>query len=236
MTSTVRIPGHVRTVPAAGGGSILLDQRTGRCYAMNGVARKLWLAWERTGDFERALAVLAAGRPAGEKFVAECRTWAQTLLARGLIVAGPSTSDIDGRAGAGPSRPAEPCSPRLLRWCALLVLPVVLALVRLPFGVTVGLLGRPRRWWCHRAVTPAEAEAAVRAFGAVARSHPGRLACLELSLGAVLVLALTRRRLALVIGVADDPCRFHAWVDPGERPVNHQSDVDLAVFRPITVL
>lgn len=232
MTSTMRIPEHVRTVPAAGGGSILLDQRTGRCYAMNGVARQLWLAWERTGDFEQALAAL----PAGEQFVAECRTWAQTLLARGLIVTGPSTSDTDGEAGTGPSRPARPCSPRLLRCCALLVLPVVLALIRLPFGVTAALLGRSRQWWCHRAVTPAEAEAAAAAFGAVARSHPGRVACLELSLGAVLVLALTRRRLALVIGVAEDPCRFHAWVDPGERPVNHQSDVDIAVFRPITVL
>lgn len=238
MTSAWRIPEHVRAVTSPGGGGVVLDQRTGRCYAMNGVAMRLWLAWERTGDLPGAPDSVVAHRPARATggLSSESQALAEALLSRGLLV------QADGaRAGAeSPKRtamrPVAPCSSRSLRLCSVIVFPAVLLLIRLPFRVTVAVMRWLHGRWCNRMADASQARTALREFDLATRLHPGRVACLERSLGAVLAMALTRRRLSLVIGVADDPCRFHAWVDPGDRPVNHPPDADLSVFRPITVL
>jgi hypothetical protein len=75
--------------------------------------------------------------------------------------------------------------------------------------------------------------AALAAIDRTARFHLGRVACLELSLGAVVTLALTRRYSTLVIGVADDPCRFHAWVCAQETSVPYPADWNAADFRTV---
>lgn len=224
------IPDHVHVTTGPRGGSVLLDERSGRCYAMNGVANELWRAWDQTGDFDAALIAVARRNPvyATERFSTDARQLADTLLAKGLLVAGPRSERV-----AQEVRHREPRAKRGFRVAAVFAFPITLLLVLLPFRVTVRVLSWSRRRWCRREVTAEQALAAYTAFDKAARFHPGRVACLELSLGAVVTLALSRRYLSLVIGVADDPCRFHAWVETPDGPMTYPSQVDFAQFRPI---
>ncbi|MBL1120277.1 lasso peptide biosynthesis B2 protein [Streptomyces sp. 110] len=62
----------------------------------------------------------------------------------------------------------------------------------------------------------------VRAVRHTARLWPGRAACMETSLGAVLAAALLGRRLTWCLGArfAPPPVEYHAWAElPGHGPV-----------------
>ncbi|WP_091614445.1 lasso peptide biosynthesis B2 protein [Amycolatopsis saalfeldensis] len=70
-----------------------------------------------------------------------------------------------------------------------------------------------------------EAEDAVVAVRAAGRLCLGRVACLEESAAATLLLALSHRRVIWCHGAAADPIRLHAWVetvghDPVAEPVS----------------
>ncbi|GAB3159995.1 hypothetical protein GCM10027059_07120 [Myceligenerans halotolerans] len=67
--------------------------------------------------------------------------------------------------------------------------------------------------------TPAEAERAVRVVRRAARWMPARVACLEESVAAVLLLSMRRRRATWCHGIAPDPIQFHAWIQIDGRPV-----------------
>jgi Transglutaminase-like superfamily len=226
------IPDHVHMTTGPRGGTVLLDQRTGRCYAMNGIARQLWQAWHDTGDFDTALSVVAGRDPVDDRFRAESRKLAESLLAKGLLVTESRTGATrDDRVPHGEPDAASPN----FRLAAALAVPLTFLLVLLPFRVTVRLLTWSRRHWCRRGAATNQALAAMTATRMAARYHPGRVACLEVSLGTVITLALRRRYAALVIGVADDPCRFHAWVNAHEGPV-HDPHGWRPGFRPIITL
>jgi hypothetical protein len=54
--------------------------------------------------------------------------------------------------------------------------------------------------------------------------YPGRAACLERSLAAVLLAIAVRRRLDWCLGAVPDPYRFHAWVAVAGTPVTAADD------------
>jgi hypothetical protein len=103
----------------------------------------------------------------------------------------------------------------LIRFCGFRA---ALWLVRLTRG------GRSRFAWCRRPASEPEAEAVIGAVAWAARRYPGRAACLEQSLAAVLLVAAGRRRLDWCLGAATDPYRFHAWVEAAGRPVQSPAD------------
>ncbi|MFI2362643.1 lasso peptide biosynthesis B2 protein [Promicromonospora sp. NPDC019610] len=67
--------------------------------------------------------------------------------------------------------------------------------------------------------TSDEAEQAVCAVRWASQWAPFRVACLEESVAAVLVLAAHRRSVTWCHGVAPDPVQFHAWIQTHGSPV-----------------
>lgn len=203
--SRIRIPGHVRYSDAEHGGAVLLNVLSGRCYAINPTAGAMWRAWRSSGDFDTAINIITAEHPqlSGDRIRADAQALAAALARRGLIV-------FDSAADPQDRRPTA-------------VVPVALAMallmVRLPFGLTVKAIQRARRLHCQQEATMAQVAAMINAVRRAARWYPGRAACLEVSLATVTAMMLVGRRADLVIGVADDPHRFHAWVETGGVPV-----------------
>lgn len=103
-------------------------------------------------------------------------------------------------------------SPAATLLGAAAALVVGLALRVLPFArVTFGA-----RWLVSRArhsATDREVLRVLRAIDSGARFVPFRVACLERSLAAVLVLGLRRRAVTWCQGVRTPPFASHAWLD-----------------------
>jgi hypothetical protein len=98
---------------------------------------------------------------------------------------------------------------------------LALVLLKLPFRHTVRAVRLTRRLG-RRDLDTARAEALVGAVRHTARWWPGRAACMETSLGAVLAAALLCRRLDWCLGArfAPPPVEYHAWAElPGHGPV-----------------
>ncbi|NUT49481.1 MAG: lasso peptide biosynthesis B2 protein [Saccharothrix sp.] len=240
MATRLSIPRHVHDVSRPTGGGVLFDRNSGRCYAMNPTAYELWQEWHRSGDFDLALQAMADRNPdyCGRRFRSDSRRLADDLLRKGLLVTDPVVSRppegvVEVVAHRSPSAGSAVSG---LRVAALLAMPLALLLVRLPFRLTVRLVDWLRLHLCRGEATREQAFTAILATRAVTRYHLGRVACLELSLGAVLILAICRRHLSLVIGVADNPCRFHAWVETEGGSIGYPSDTDPTEFRPICTL
>ncbi len=107
------------------------------------------------------------------------------------------------------------------RLAAAAGLALALVLLRLPFRHTVRA-ARLARCLGRRELDAARAEALVGAVRHTARWWPGRAACMETSLGAVLAAALLGRRLDWCLGArfAPPPVEYHAWAElPGHGPV-----------------
>ncbi|MCK7622508.1 lasso peptide biosynthesis B2 protein [Streptomyces sp. RS10V-4] len=107
------------------------------------------------------------------------------------------------------------------RLAATAGLALALVLLRLPFRHTVRATRLARRLG-RRELGAARAEALVGAVRHTARWWPGRAACMETSLGAVLAAALLGRRLDWHLGArfAPPPVEYHAWAElPGHGPV-----------------
>ncbi|QKV97877.1 lasso peptide biosynthesis B2 protein [Streptomyces sp. NA02950] len=107
------------------------------------------------------------------------------------------------------------------RLAAAAGLVLALVLLKLPFRHTVHAARLARRL-DRRDLDAARAEALIGAVRHTARLWPGRAACMETSLGAVLAAALLGRRLNWCLGVrfSPPPVEYHAWADlPGHGPV-----------------
>lgn len=239
------IPEHVHESSAPHGGTVLLDARTGQWYAMNGTARALWSEWRESGDFDAGVRTVAARFPPalGERVRTDAGQLAEVLVQRGLVRAAPAAVPTTAltpspRPDKAPPRPprrngrGSPTTPRHDRPGATAALLIALCLLRLPFGVTVRAVAALTSR-CPRPATQAEAAVAVGLVGQVARLHPGRVACLELSLAATVRLALAGLSTEWCLGSADDPYRFHAWIEASGRPVTSSSDGDLTGFRKV---
>lgn len=107
------------------------------------------------------------------------------------------------------------------RFAAAAGLTLALVLLRLPFRWTVRAVRRARRLG-RRPMSSAQAEVIVSAVRHTARLWPGRAACMETSLGAVLAAALLGRRLDWCLGArfSPPPVEYHAWAAlPDDGPV-----------------
>lgn len=114
----------------------------------------------------------------------------------------------------------------LERCAAAAGLALALVLLRLPFRHTLRAVRCARRAG-RRPLTAAQAEALVEAARHTSRLWPGRAACMETSLGAVLAAALLGRRLHWSLGVrfAPPPVEYHAWAElPEDGPVGEYSE------------
>jgi hypothetical protein len=133
------------------------------------------------------------------------------------IPLGPAT------AGPGPSTSPRPALRRLAAGLLALGAPVALLgavlAVRLPFAAVHRAVHATRGRWAVRPEDLGRAEEFLTAVRRAARWYPGRAACLEVSLAAVLMSAACRRRLDWCLGAAPDPFRFHAWIACDGAPV-----------------
>ncbi|GAA3735229.1 branched-subunit amino acid ABC-type transport system permease component [Spinactinospora alkalitolerans] len=111
------------------------------------------------------------------------------------------------------------------RLAGLLGFTSAVLLLRLPIKHSVVIVGKLKRH-TPKSATMDEAAAAVAAGRAAARWFPGRAACLENSLAAVLTALLLRRSLDWCIGARLMPYAAHAWVEAGGRPVGETASPD----------
>lgn len=101
--------------------------------------------------------------------------------------------------------------------CAALI--VRTALRRLPFDRVTTTTARLTTW-TRRSATVDEALRVLSAIDHAARFLPFRVACLERSLAAVLLLAVRRRGVTWCVGVRTPPLASHAWIaDQGGVPI-----------------
>lgn len=284
------VPEHVRESSAPHGGSVLLDVRSGHCFAMNPIARALWQEWRRSRDFDSAVHVMASRypEPHHERIRQDARRLADDLISRGLLTVGgpeeeteeagipervisrpvnpaPATLQLvpaaaklqtrahrrsGGRGASGPvipsaaaemlmaATPVRPAGTRKGRGApavvvGLLGLLLALFLIRLPFRIVFRVVRWTARGWCRREATPRQAAASLTAVRRAAGLYPGRAACLEVSLATLAVLAFTGRRAVWCIGTADDPYRFHAWVEAQGVPVTPPDEYGNGAFRRV---
>lgn len=85
-----------------------------------------------------------------------------------------------------------------------------------------------------RRLPPATGTQTRKAIHAVRRISvllPGRWACLEESVAAAALLAMTGRRAEWRHGIATDPIRLHAWIEAGGHPVEEGPGID--AYTPI---
>ncbi|MGW2704581.1 lasso peptide biosynthesis B2 protein [Streptomyces sp. NPDC001340] len=97
------VPGHVRESQGAHGGAVLLDVRSGHCFAMNSVAKVLWQEWRRSRDFDAGVRVTAQLFPEAchERIQEDARDLVDALVSRGLLATGCHDTEGEGSASAG---------------------------------------------------------------------------------------------------------------------------------------
>lgn len=250
----LRIPGHVHYGEGPGGGTILLNTRTGQWHVINGSARELWEECRRTGDFDAAVAVSAGRVPAAhaQRLRRDAEVLAEALLDRGLLTSGRSGRTVfpksrrepaarnRGQAAerippaGGPPPTGSPAQApearfrlrRRDRIAGLLGLALALCLLWLSFRAVLRTVSVVKRLLGPRPATGAQAERAVQAVERAAGHYPGRVACLELSLGAVMTLALVGRSVDWCLGNAGHTMRLHAWIEVGRAAVPHPQELD----------
>ena len=103
-------------------------------------------------------------------------------------------------------------------------MPLALVLLRLPCHTTVKCFSFVKRRLAKWAMTQPEALQVLAAAKRVSRYHPGRVACLELSLTAALATALRGGSVQWCLGVAGDSQSFHAWIEADGEPVTDPFD------------
>lgn len=235
------------------GGLVLLHRATGQWHSLNPTAALWWAALADTGNTQVALDTVIAEHPdtPPDELQQDLAHLIAELTARELLThsrpsRGTMTSNNTERqppheqppeAGLPMALPTAGISqvPPGYRVTASLAFLLALALLRLPYRITSRVIAGPTRRL--PAATHEQGTAAVHAAHAVARGWPGRAACLELSLTAVLTAALRGRRLHWCFGFATDPRRFHAWVETADGPVTHPADEPVtAAYRRILAL
>lgn len=235
----VMIPDHVHHSTAPHGGSVLLNSRSGQWYALNPVADAMWHTWRDTGDFDAAVHAITADYPHAphEQVHSDALRLLAELARRGLVVLGARAAATDSvvESGGGPDEPVvvPAGTGRGHQLTAVMAFVAALLLLRLPFHTAIRVVEITRGRYCRGTADVAQVAAVVAAARRAAAWYPGRAACLELSLTVVIAMTLLRRTVDWVIGVADDPYRFHAWIETGGVPVIDDFDLAFRDFRRV---
>ncbi|MBE1531815.1 lasso peptide biosynthesis B2 protein [Actinomadura algeriensis] len=223
--------------------TVLVNYRTGKVETLIGPAAR-WLA---------DLAATGDTRTSTDLDPASMRTLAHQLAEAGLVrstsvatpfsqpVAGPAWVPSWGTQEMAAGRGVLPAVPILTVFGAALTLAVVLCLLWAGRAQTrMARLIRLLSWVCRystRDALPDDARKAVYAVRRAGSLFPGRVACLEESAAAVLLLGTSGRRVRWCHGVAADPVRLHAWVETCDRQLVAEppSTLRFAVLRTIPV-
>lgn len=227
VTSYVSCPPHVRSANL-GTLTALVDLRTGQVDALLSWAHHVWSALARTGDSTIA-ATAIDGASADHVIELVRQLQADRLLDASpeprpwmvpeVPVTTPSWGTHEVPAGI-------PCPSRTTVGTTVLA-SVAMGSVLVArhvgrrsrsFSRIVALLTTATRW-PHRQAKPALVEHVLHCVRNVASVLPFRVACLEETAAAMLVLALAGRRAGWCHGIAADPIRLHAWITLDGHPV-----------------
>jgi hypothetical protein len=218
-----RVPASVRAEPDDAGRLVLLDTATGRWYVLNRTGAAFYEELRGTADIDKAVdAMVARYRTVpADRIRRDVEELVSALVARGLV----ELPDMAGRHPAGVlmAMPADevPVGRRWRRTAPFAFL-LALLLLRLPFRTAAAVVTRLKR--SRPEASTADALAALSAARRASRWYPGRVACLELSLTAVLTAAFLGVRVDWCFGFTVDPYSFHAWVEVAGEPVTHPAD------------
>lgn len=227
VTSYVSCPPHVRSANL-GTLTALVDLRTGQVDTLLGWAHHVWSALARTGDSTIA-ATTIDGASADQVIELVRQLQADRLLddspePRPWMV--PEVPMTTPSWGTHEVPAGIPCPGRTTVGTTVLA-SVALSGVLVArhvgrrsrsFARIVALLTAATRW-TRRQAEPASVEHALHCVRNVASILPFRVACLEETAAAMLVLALAGRRAGWCHGIAADPIRLHAWVTLDGHPV-----------------
>lgn len=226
VTRFVSCPAHVRSADL-GPVTVLVDLHTGRVDTLLGWAGATWVALAQTGDSSSVSAAVGVPDNQVSELVRQLRAdgfLTDTHTPRPWRV--PATAPTTPSWGTSEVAAAItlPCRTRFTTsTLAGLVLASVLVAREAgrrsrSFARIIALLTAAARW-PHRRAEHAAVQYALHCVRNLAAIVPFRVACLEETAAAMLVLALTGRRAGWCHGVAADPIRFHAWITLDGQPV-----------------
>jgi hypothetical protein len=219
------IPKTVHAAEDSNGDLVLLNEATGRWHKLNRTGTDVFQALKSGVDVEEVVVSLIDRHPdvPAESIRRDVELLLGTLVERGLLVLAEDFRRSAAAVLMTPSTSRRPITRRQrLATTAGFVMAVVL--LRLPFRIATTTIIRLRRLLVRRNASVSEARAILSAAHRVSRNYPGRVACLELSLTAVLAAALSNLRIDWCLGTAVDPQTFHAWIEVGGEPVTDPSD------------
>jgi hypothetical protein len=223
----VSCPHHVRSAEL-GTLTVLVDTRTGRVETLLGWAHHAWLELASTGDPGAAANAVKDASPARVNELVRALAADRLVVLRSTsrpwtvvqtVVTQPSWGTQEVPAGiAGRGRLELPATI-----LASLAVAAVLAARQAgrrsrSFARITRLLAAVARW-PGRVAEPAQVAHALHCVRNVALVLPFRVACMEETAAAMLVLALTGRRAGWCHGIAADPVRLHAWIALDGQPI-----------------
>jgi hypothetical protein len=217
------VPATVHAVPDDDGRLVLLDTATGRWYALNRTGAAFYEELRRTTDLDLATEALTARYAAvpADRIRGDVDELVSALVRRGLVELPDRTERHAASVLMALPGGAEPVGGRQ-RFAAPLAFALAVLLLRLPFRVSSAVVARLKRH--KRPASEEDVRAALSAARWAGRWYPGRVACLELSLTAVLTAAFLGVRADWCFGFTVDPYSFHAWVEIDGVPVTHPAD------------
>jgi hypothetical protein len=222
------IPDTVHAEPDDRGNLVLLNHATGHWHVLNRTGAEFYQKLKAHHDIRTATDSLITNHPgvSADRIERDVKQLVSALVTRGLLV-----PDDQFRRQAAGVLMSLPRSEQSVTWrhrvAALVAFPVALVLLRLPFRVTTAVVTRLKQWLCRRPATVSEARSALAAARRAGRFHPGRVACLEESLTAVLAEVVHGRRVDWCFGFAVDPQTFHAWIAADGVPVTDTEDAPI---------
>lgn len=226
MIRFVACPAHIRSADL-GTATVLINVRTGRVDILLGWAHRVWRELARTGASTTVASALRVPTDRVAGLVAQ-------LIADGVLTPAtrpcpwplpvtpatvPSWGTTEVPAAISPRQPTRGAAATVAAIAVIGVLTVrelgrrdrsFARITRL----VAAIAARPRRL-----ATPSMVDDALHCVRTVASVLPFRVACLEETAAAMLVLALRGRRAGWCHGVAADPIRLHAWIALDGQPV-----------------
>jgi hypothetical protein len=219
------IPEGVHIEPESHGRLVVLNEKTGSWHALNRVGADLYRELDRTSSVDDIVARLVQRYRgvAPDRVRDDVEAMIADLVRRGLLE--PAESYTRRPAAVLMAKPTERARvPRRHRVVTAVAFGMALVLLRLPFRISTRVVGTLKRQLATRDATMPEARRHLASAGFATRHYPGRVACLELSLTAVLAATFLRRRIDWCFGFATDPQAFHSWIEVAGNPVTEPTD------------